>query len=74
MPVQDIRPGAERDQAVRAMRKPMAEEVASWLGAETGDTLGSSSAESEVEAVGGDEIARGEEYVKGQGEGVTAVG
>lgn len=57
------------------MRKPGAEEVASGLEAETGNTQGSSSAESEVEVVGGNEIGQGEECVKeGEGAGEAAVG
>ena len=74
-PVQDIRPAVEEDQAVRAMRKPVAEEVASGLEAEIGNTQESSSAEPEAEVVGGGEIARGEGCAKGEKEGgVTAVG
>ena len=52
----------------------MAEEVACGLEAETGNMQGSSSADSEAEEADGNEIARGEEYVKGEGEGVAAVG
>jgi hypothetical protein len=61
--VQDIRSAAEEGQAVRATRKPGAEEVASGLEAETGNTLESSSAESEAEGVGGNGIARKGEVV-----------
>ena len=48
-PVQDIRPAAEEDQAVRAMRKPIAEEVASRLEVETGNSQESLSAKPEAE-------------------------
>jgi hypothetical protein len=73
-PVQDIRPAVEEDQAVKATRKLMAEEVASGLEAETGNTQGSSSAEPEAEVVGGGGIARGEGYAEGEKEGAAAVG
>jgi len=72
--VQDIRPAVEEDQVVRVTRKPGAEQVASGLEAEAGDTQGSSSGDSEGEVVGGNEIARGEGFVKGEGVGVAAVG
>ena len=73
-PDQDIRSAVGEGQAARAMRKPMAEEVASELEAETGNTQKSSSAESEAGVVGGDEIEWGEEHAKGEGDGVVAVG
>ena len=60
MRVQDIRSVAGEGQAVRAARKPEAEEVASVLEAESENTRGSSSAGSEAEVVGGDGIVRGE--------------
>jgi len=72
-PVQDIRPAAEEDQAVRAMRKPIAEEVASGLEAETGNSQESSSAEPEAEVAGGGEIVWGEGCAKGEEGGVTTV-
>ena len=73
-PVQDIRPAVEEGQVVRATRMLIAEEVASGLEAETGNTQGSSSAGFEAEVVGGSEIGRGEEYAKEGEEGATAVG
>ena len=74
-PVQNIRPAVEEDQAVRAMRKPVAEEAASGLEAETGNTQENSSAEPGAEVVGGGEIVWGEGYAKGEKEeGVNAVG
>ena len=73
-PVQDIRPAAEEDQTVRAIRKPIAEEVASGLEAETGSTQESSSAGPEAEVAGGGEIVCEEGCAKGEREeGVTAV-
>jgi len=70
--IQDTRPAVEEGQVVGVTRKPGAGQVASGLAAEAGDTLGSSSADSEAEVVGGNEIARGEGRVRGVG--VAAVG
>ena len=72
MRVQNIRSVVGEGQAVRAARKPEAEEVASVLEAESGNTRGSSSAESEEEVVGGDGIVRGEVCAK-EGEVVGVV-
>lgn len=69
-PPQGIRPVAGEDQVARAVRKPMAEGVASGLKTESGSMQESSSAEFEVEVVDGDETAWGEERVK---EGVVVV-
>ena len=57
---------------VGATTKPGAEEVASGLEGETGNTRGSPSAESGVEVAGGNEVGREEERAKG--EGVAAAG
>ena len=74
--LQYIRPAVEGDQVVGAMRKPGAEreQVASGLEVEVGDTQGSSSAGSEVGAVGGNEIVGEEEFVAGEGVRLPAVG
>ena len=56
------------------MRKPVVGGVASELEVGTGSMQESSSAESEVEAVGGDETGWGEERAKGGQEVVAAVG
>lgn len=70
--VQGIRFAVGEGRPVRAMRELGAEEVASGLEAETGNTLGNSCAELEG-VVGGDEIVWGEGHAK-EGEGEVAVG
>lgn len=73
MQVQDNRSAVEEDQAVRAMRKPGAEEAASGSEAEIENTQGGSSVGSAAEVVGGDEIARGEECEREEEVVVVAV-
>jgi hypothetical protein len=71
--VQDIRSAAAAEgQAVRAMKKLGAEEVASGLGVELGNMQESSSAEFEIGVVVGNGIGRGKECAKAE-EGVVAV-